>query len=67
MARLCGPVVLTHSIAPRHTGYLAGLLADIEDAGRLLAFDAGDRRYEYEEYLKTLGVTLQQCKIYSEK
>ncbi|XP_032670129.1 uncharacterized protein LOC116843655 isoform X2 [Odontomachus brunneus] len=67
VARLCGPVVLTHSIAPRHTGYLAGLLADIEDAGRLLAFDAGDRRCEYEEYLKTLGVTLQQCRIYSEK
>lgn len=67
VARLCGPVVLTHSIAPRHTGYLAGLLADIEDAGRLLAFDAGDRQREYEEYLKTLGVTLQQCRIYSEK
>jgi len=67
VARLCGPVVLTHSIAPRHTGYLAGLLADIEDAGRLLAFGAGDRRCEYEAYLTTLGVTLQQCRMFSEK
>ncbi|XP_018393742.1 PREDICTED: uncharacterized protein LOC108772667 [Cyphomyrmex costatus] len=67
VARLCGPVVLTHSIAPRHTGYLAGLLADIEDAGRLLAFGVGDRRCEYEAYLATLDVTLQQCRIFSEK
>ncbi|EGI67267.1 hypothetical protein G5I_04149 [Acromyrmex echinatior] len=67
VARLCGPVVLTHSIAPRHTGYLAGLLADIEDAGRLLAFDVGDRRCEYEAYLTNLGVTLQQCTMFSEK
>ncbi|RLU18140.1 hypothetical protein DMN91_010383 [Ooceraea biroi] len=67
VARLCGPVILTHSIAPRHTGYLAGLLADIEDVGRLLAFGAGDRRCEYEAYLETLGVTLQQCRVFSEK
>ncbi|KYN45229.1 Putative methyltransferase NSUN7 [Trachymyrmex septentrionalis] len=67
VARLCGPVVLTHSIAPRHTGYLAGLLADIEDAGRLLAFGVGDRRCEYEAYLTNLGVTLQQCAMFSEK
>ncbi|XP_012059737.1 PREDICTED: uncharacterized protein LOC105622940 [Atta cephalotes] len=67
VARLCGPVVLTHSIAPRHTGYLAGLLTDIEDAGRLLAFGVGDRRCEYEAYLTNLGVTLQQCSMFSEK
>ncbi|GAB1863654.1 hypothetical protein CAJAP_04733 [Camponotus japonicus] len=67
VARLCGPVILTHSIAPRHTGYLAGLLADIEDAGRLLVFGAGDRRCEYEAYLGSLGVTLQQCRVFSEK
>lgn len=67
VARLCGPVILTHSIAPRHTGYLAGLLADIEDAGRLLAFGAGDRCREYEAYLATLGLTLQQCQMFSEK
>ncbi|XP_076760908.1 uncharacterized protein LOC143429264 [Xylocopa sonorina] len=66
-SHLCGPVVLTHSLAPRHTGYLAGLLADIEHAGTLLAFGAGDRRCEYESYLKDLGITLQQCHIFSEK
>ncbi|XP_066581940.1 putative methyltransferase NSUN7 [Prorops nasuta] len=65
--RLCGPVILTHSIAPRHTAYLANLLTDIEGAGRLLAFGAGQKRYEYEKYLKKLGITLQQCRVYSEK
>ncbi|KAI4488310.1 hypothetical protein M0804_005158 [Polistes exclamans] len=67
IGRLCGPVVLTHSIAPRHTGYLAELLSSIEGAGRLLAFGTGDRRYEYEDYLKKLGITLQQCRVFSEK
>ncbi|KAL0116807.1 hypothetical protein PUN28_010019 [Cardiocondyla obscurior] len=67
VARLCGPVILTHSIAPRHTGYLAGLLADIEDSGRLLAFGTGNNRCEYEAYLMTLGITLQQCRIFSER
>nr|KAF7416799.1 hypothetical protein H0235_011330 [Vespula pensylvanica] len=67
IGRLCGPVVLTHSVAPRHTGYLAELLSNVEGAGRLLAFGTGDRRYEYEEYLKKLGITLQQCRVFSEK
>ncbi|KAG7211157.1 hypothetical protein KM043_010481 [Ampulex compressa] len=67
VGRLCGPVVLTHSLAPRHTGYLAGLLADIEDVGRLLAFGTGSRRCEYEAYLKRLGITLQRCRVFSEK
>ncbi|XP_076623668.1 uncharacterized protein LOC143343051 [Colletes latitarsis] len=67
VGRFCGPVVLTHSLAPRHTGYLAELLEDIEDAGRLLAFGAGDRRCEYETYLRDLGVTLQRCRVFSEK
>lgn len=67
VSRLCGPVVLTHSIAPRHTGYLIGLLADIEEAGKLLVYGAGDRRCAYEAYLDTLGVTLQQCQVFSEK
>ncbi|XP_031772261.1 uncharacterized protein LOC100871303 isoform X4 [Apis florea] len=65
--RFYGPVILTHSLAPRHTGYLAGLLADIEYAGKLLVFGAGDRRCEYENYLKDLDVTLQQCRVFSEK
>ncbi|XP_017794150.1 PREDICTED: uncharacterized protein LOC108575767 [Habropoda laboriosa] len=71
IGRLCGPVVLTHSLAPRHTGYLAGLLADIEHAGTLFAFGAADHRSEYETYLKHLdggGVTLlQRCRVFSEK
>lgn len=67
VGRFCGPVVLTHALAPRHTGYLAELLRDIEDAGRLLAFGAGDRRREYESYLNELGVTSQRCRVFSEK
>ncbi|XP_046733830.1 uncharacterized protein LOC124404057 [Diprion similis] len=66
MGHLCGPVVLTHALAPRHTGYLAGLLADIDDAGRLLAFGTGQLRREYETYLRNLGVTLQQCRVFAE-
>ena len=65
--KLCGPVILTHCIAPRHTGYVASLLADIEDAGRILAFGTGVQRCEYENYLRHLGVTLQQCRVFSEK
>ncbi|XP_076225467.1 uncharacterized protein LOC116430442 [Nomia melanderi] len=67
VGRFCGPVVLTHALAPRHTGYLAELLRDIEDAGRLLAFGAGERRREYESYLNELGVTSQRCRVFSEK
>nr|XP_012140185.1 PREDICTED: uncharacterized protein LOC100880076 isoform X2 [Megachile rotundata] len=67
MSRFCGPVILTHSLAPRHTGYLAGLLTDIDHAGRLLAFGTGNRRCEYETYLKDLGVTLQRCRVFSEE
>ncbi|KAI4493120.1 hypothetical protein M0802_009670 [Mischocyttarus mexicanus] len=67
IGRLCGPVILTHSIAPRHTGYLVELLSSIEGAGRLLTFGTGDRRYEYENYLNKLGINLQQCRVFSEK
>ncbi|XP_054012839.1 uncharacterized protein LOC128894853 [Hylaeus anthracinus] len=67
VGRFCGPIVLTHCLAPRHTGYLAELLGDIEDAGRLLAFGAGERLCEYETYLRDLGVTLQRCRVFSDK
>ncbi|XP_050582314.1 uncharacterized protein LOC126918450 isoform X1 [Bombus affinis] len=67
VGRVYGPVILTHSLAPRHTGYLAGLLADIEHAGKLLAFGAGDRRCEYETYLKNIGITWQRCRVFSER
>ncbi|XP_043461228.1 uncharacterized protein LOC122497899 isoform X3 [Leptopilina heterotoma] len=65
--KLCGPVILTQCIAPRHTAYVASLLADVEDAGRLLAFGTGDQHSEYENYLHHLGITLQQCRIFSEQ
>ncbi|XP_076649535.1 uncharacterized protein LOC143357149 [Halictus rubicundus] len=67
VCRFCGPVVLTHALAPRHTGYLAELLQDIQDAGRLLAFGTGEHRAEYETYLNKLGVTSQRCRVFSEK
>nr|XP_033331040.1 putative methyltransferase NSUN7 isoform X1 [Megalopta genalis] len=67
VGRFCGPVVLTHPLAPRHTGYLAELLQDIQDAGRLLAFGVGERLAEYETYLNELGVTSQRCRVFSEK
>ncbi|XP_011299529.1 uncharacterized protein [Fopius arisanus] len=65
--KLCGPIILTHPIAPRHTGYLAGLFADIEDAGRLLAFGASLQRAEYENYLQELGFTEREVRIFAEK
>ncbi|XP_078040673.1 LOW QUALITY PROTEIN: uncharacterized protein LOC144471941 [Augochlora pura] len=67
VGRFCGPVVLTHPLAPRHTGYLVELLQDIQDAGRLLAFGVGERLAEYETYLNGLGVTSQRCRVFSEK
>ena len=67
VGRFYGPVILTHSLAPRHTGYLAGLLADIEHAGKLLVYGAGDRLCEYETYLKDVGVTLQRCRVSPQK
>lgn len=67
LGKLCGPVILTHSIAPRHTGYLIGLLSDIENAGRLLAFGAGKQREKYDIYLKKLGFESKEYKLFSEK
>ena len=67
VGKLCGPVILTHALAPRHTGYLAELLADVEEAGRLLAFGLGDSRLEHQAYLEKLGIPLQRCKLFSER
>ncbi|XP_008551675.2 uncharacterized protein LOC103574095 [Microplitis demolitor] len=66
VSHLCGPIILTHLIAPRHTGYLAGLLIDIKKAGRLLAFGAESRRAEYEAYLSALGISEKQYRVFSE-
>lgn len=58
---------MTHAIAPRHTGYLVGLLIDIEKAGRLLAFGAGRKREEYNNYLQQLlGINERQCRVFAE-
>ena len=63
----CGPVVLTHSVAPRHVAYICILLSDIEDVGRLLVFGAGSMRGTYENYLHDLGITINHCQIFSER
>ncbi|KAK0180586.1 hypothetical protein PV327_002953 [Microctonus hyperodae] len=66
VAQLCGPVILTHSMAPRHTGYLAGLLFDIQKAGRLLVFGAGSKYIEHEGYLEKLGIGKKICRVFAE-
>lgn len=65
--KLCGPVILTHPLAPRHTGYVAELLVDVEDAGRLLVFGLGDNQAQHQVYLDKLGITRQRCKLFLEK
>lgn len=67
LKKLCGPVVLTHTIAPRHTAYLISILGDIENTERLLVFDAGEKREEYDNYLKELGFKINEYKIFTEK
>lgn len=67
VSKLCGPVILTHPLAPRHTGYVAELLSDVEDAGRLLVFGLGTAQIQHKVYLDKLGITLQRCKLFSEK
>ncbi|XP_011501526.1 PREDICTED: uncharacterized protein LOC105365130 [Ceratosolen solmsi marchali] len=67
VGRLSGPIILTHSLAPRHTGYLAELLADMENAGRLLAFSVGDNCANHQAYLKDIGISMQRCKLFSER
>lgn len=65
--KLCGPVILTHPLAPRHTGYVAELLMDVEDAGRLLVFGLGTSQVQHKVYLDQLGIPIQRCKLFSEK
>ncbi|XP_014235604.1 uncharacterized protein LOC106658253 [Trichogramma pretiosum] len=65
--KLCGPVILTHCLAPRHVGYLAELLRDVEDAGRLLVFGLGEARDAQQGYLeRALGLGPERCKLYAE-
>lgn len=65
--KFCGPVVLTHSLAPRHTAYLIQLLSDIPDAGKLIAFGLGNKLDEYKKYLNLLGILNNNLvKLFSE-
>ncbi|XP_014209639.1 uncharacterized protein LOC106640199 [Copidosoma floridanum] len=67
--KLCGPVIVTHgtTLAPRHTGYLAELLADVENAGVILVFALGDELDRHRAYLNGLGISLQRYKLYAER
>ncbi|XP_069681208.1 putative methyltransferase NSUN7 [Periplaneta americana] len=54
---LSGIVVLTHINSPRTMAYFANILYDNPKIDSLLAFGAGDRKEEYQDYLRSLGVT----------
>ncbi|GLV44069.1 uncharacterized protein CBL_12635 [Carabus blaptoides fortunei] len=53
---LTGTVIQTHISSPRATAYLATLLAENDQIFTLLAFGAGDRKAEYEEYFESLKI-----------
>ncbi|KDR23735.1 Putative methyltransferase NSUN7 [Zootermopsis nevadensis] len=62
---LAGNIAQTQITSPRSVAYLANVLGDNEKIGTLIAFGAGNRlglshdnrRDEYEDYLRHLGVT----------
>ncbi|PNF21705.1 hypothetical protein B7P43_G10336 [Cryptotermes secundus] len=54
---LAGRLVQTHVVSPRTTAYLANILSDNEKIKTLIAFGAGQRKEEYDAYLRMLGVT----------
>ncbi|XP_045467977.1 uncharacterized protein LOC123676237 isoform X2 [Harmonia axyridis] len=62
---LSGSVIQTHVNSPRSTAYLANLLSQNEKIKKLMAFSAGRRKIEYENYLNELGMT--NVVIYSDK
>ncbi|PSN54872.1 hypothetical protein C0J52_12418 [Blattella germanica] len=62
---LAGNVVQTHINSPRTMAYLANILVDNEKIDNLIAFGAGERKEEYEEYLRELGVT--NTEVHAEK
>lgn len=45
---------------------MAGLLFDIQKAGRLLAFGAGSNYIEHEAYLGKLGIGKKICRVFAE-
>ncbi|XP_047004611.1 putative methyltransferase NSUN7 [Schistocerca americana] len=61
---LRGSVAQTHINSARTTAYLAALLSDDDSVHKLLAFGAGDRKEEYEAYLRALGV--QNVEVHAE-
>ncbi|XP_063232275.1 putative methyltransferase NSUN7, partial [Bacillus rossius redtenbacheri] len=63
--QLSGTVVQTHINSPRTTAYLACLLHCNDRIDTLLAFGAGDRKQEYEEYLQQLDV--RNAVVYAER
>ncbi|KAJ8667976.1 hypothetical protein QAD02_009639 [Eretmocerus hayati] len=67
LGKMCGPVILTHPLAPKHTGYLAVLLADIENIGRLLVFSLGSGLEQHQAYLENLGVPKERFKLFAER
>ncbi|KAJ9581286.1 hypothetical protein L9F63_023536, partial [Diploptera punctata] len=62
---LSGKVVQTHINSPRTMAYLANILLDNDKIESLVAFGAGGRKEEYEEYLRQLGITNTQ--VYAER
>lgn len=62
---LCGSVIQTHVNSPRSTAYLAVLLSHNEKIKKLMAFSAGKRKSEYENYFNELG--MKNILIFSDK
>jgi hypothetical protein len=54
---LCGSVIQTHVNSPRTTAYLATILSQNDKIKKLMAFSAGQRKLEYEDYFNQLGMT----------
>nr|CAD7409242.1 unnamed protein product [Timema poppensis] len=63
--QLTGAVLMTHINSPRTTAYLASLLAENDKIDALLAFGAGSRKAEYDEYLAQLCV--RNTRVFAEK
>ncbi|GJQ86998.1 hypothetical protein Trydic_g12581 [Trypoxylus dichotomus] len=63
--QLTGSVIQTHVNCPRTVAYLATILSQNGNIKKLMAFNAGNRKKEYEHYFRELG--MKNILIYSEK
>lgn len=54
---LNGSVIQTHINSPRTTAYLAAILSQNDKIKKIMAFSAGHKKLEYEDYLNDLGMT----------